>query len=80
MENELVFSFPVKERSGSLWKSEYIFHLFAVLLISESSQTNTMVIGAESLHSSSLMSLNKVDLSAAGPEISLTLEQKKEHG
>lgn len=80
MEDELSFSFPVEERSDSLWKPEFIFNLFAALLTSATGQSNTMVIGAESLRSSSLMSLYKVDLSTAGPEISLSLEQKKEHG
>lgn len=45
--------------------------------MSASRQTDSVVIGTESLQSSSLMSPNKVDLNTAGPEISSSHQSKR---
>lgn len=65
------------ERYDCLCKPEYIFHLFAVLLTSASRQTDSVVIEAVSLQSSSLISPKKVDLNTAGPEISSSHQSKR---
>jgi len=45
--------------------------------MSASKQTGSVVIGAVSLQSSSLMSLNKADLRTAGPEVSSPHQSKR---